>query len=73
MNRQILVGLVCVSVGFIVGVSWSVIPREDHSAEIKSLTQELKSEQEKTAALTHIVDIIQQERKDINDWLKTKK
>jgi len=70
MKRLILVGVVCVVVGFIVGIVLGLTVSDDHADEVDRLTQDLKSEQVKTAALTYIVDKLRMEREVINAHMK---
>jgi hypothetical protein len=71
MSRLILVGLVCVVVGFIIGAVSCLLVVDDHSADINRLNQELKSERVKTAALEYAVDVFRVERENINARLKS--
>ena len=71
MSRLILVGLVCAVVGFIAGTVSCLLVSDDHSADVRRLTQELKSERVKTAALEHVVRVLRVERENINDRLKS--
>lgn len=70
MNRLILVGVVCIVAGFIAGAVSCLLVSDDHGADVSRLTEELKSERVKTAALEHIVGVLRGEREVIQEALK---
>ena len=65
MKRLILVGVVCAVVGLTIGAVLGLTVSDDHADEVSRLTQDLKSEQVKTAALTYVVEKLRIEREEM--------